>query len=78
MDIFATVAGKRSHGIAVTVDCRDLADIPADESLDGRSGHAWKPFERTTRSQNFCRSIYAAIGPRIPDLDERSSSLGRA
>jgi hypothetical protein len=78
MDIFATVSGKRSRGIAAIVGCRDLPDIPADESPDGPFGPRWKPFERTTHSQNICCSIYAAIGPRIPDLDERSSSLGRA
>jgi hypothetical protein len=48
MDIFATVSGKRSRGIAAIVGCRDLPDIPADESPDGPFG----PRLETVRTGN--------------------------
>jgi hypothetical protein len=35
MDIFATVAGKRSRGIATALFSCDLPDIPAGESWEG-------------------------------------------
>jgi hypothetical protein len=57
MDIFATVSGKRSRGIAAIVGCRDLPDIPADESPDGPFG----PRLETVRTDNpfakYSRSI---------------------
>jgi hypothetical protein len=82
MDIFATVAGKWSHGIAVTVGCRDLADIPADESPDGPFG----PRLETVRTDNpFAKYLpldtrYKLLSVPVsgPGWGGRSSSLGRA